>query len=117
MKVPNSNHGAPLDASRLRRLLTEKSHALFRKLRLPGFRHYHYVDTWLQKLLRDSVRTFLLDPRSASRGFVNADKLREILADPSVSGRPRLLARLVTMEMWLRLFHDRDLDRYTLSLQ
>jgi asparagine synthase (glutamine-hydrolysing) len=78
MKVPNSNHGAPLDASRLRRLATEKAHALFRKLRLPGFRHYHYVDAWMQKLLRESVRSFLLDSRSLSRGLVNPQKLKSI---------------------------------------
>jgi asparagine synthase (glutamine-hydrolysing) len=117
MKVPNSNHGAPLDASRLRRLVTEKSHALFRKLRLPGFRHYHYVDTWLKQLLRSSVESLLLDRRSLERGLVSPQKLREIVADPSVPGRPRLLARLVTIEMWQQLFCDRDLDRYSLSLQ
>jgi asparagine synthase (glutamine-hydrolysing) len=117
MKVPNSNHGAPLDASRLRRLVTEKSHSLARKLCLPGFRHYHYVDTWLKKLLRESVQSFLLDPQSTSRGLLHADKLQAILADTSAAGRPRLLARLVTVEMWSRLFVDRQLDQYTLSLQ
>jgi asparagine synthase (glutamine-hydrolysing) len=116
MKVPNSNHGAPLDASRLRRLLTEKSHSLFRKLRLPGFRHYHYVDTWLKKLLRESVRSFLLEPGSTGRGLVNPNRLKQILADPGVAGRPRLLARLVTIEMWVRLFQNRELDRYELAL-
>jgi len=116
MKVPNSNHGAPLDASRLRRLATEKSHSLFRKLRLPGFRHYHYVDAWMQKLLRESVRSFLLDSRSLGRGLINPHKLKQIIDDPSLPGRPRLLARLVTIEMWGRMFVDNEIQGYQLSL-
>jgi asparagine synthase (glutamine-hydrolysing) len=116
MRVPNSNHGAPLDASRWRRLVTEKSHALFRKLRLPGFRHYHDADAWIQKVLRESVRSFLLDSRSLSRGLVNPQKLKTIIDDPSLPGRPRLLARLVTIEMWGRMFIDNELQGYELSL-
>lgn len=116
MKVPNSNHGAPLDASRFRRLATEKSHALFRKLRLPGFRHYHDADAWIQKVLRDSVRSCLLDPRSTSRGLLNPQHLKTIIDNPSLPGRPRLLARLVTIEMWGHLFNHRGIDTYKLDL-
>ena len=116
MKVPNSNHGAPLTASPLRRLATEKAHSLFRKLRLPGFRHYHYVDQWMQRLLRDSVRGFLSDPRSRSRGLINETAMSQILGDPSQPGRPRLLVRLVAIEMWARMFVDRDIESYELGL-
>jgi asparagine synthase (glutamine-hydrolysing) len=116
MKVINSNHGAPLDSSHWRRLATEKAHALFRKLRLPGFRHYHYVDAWMQKLLRESVRAFLLDPRSLSRGLINPAKLKQIIEDPSQPGRSRLLVRLVAIEMWGRLFADNEIKNYQLSL-
>jgi asparagine synthase (glutamine-hydrolysing) len=116
MKVPNSNHGAPLTASPLRRLATEKAHSLFRKLRLPGFRHYHYVDQWMQRLLRESVRGFLSDPRTKDRGLINHTAIDQILEDPSQPGRPRLLVRLVAIEMWARMFVDRDIEGYELSL-
>lgn len=116
MRVPNSNHGAPLNASKLRRLVTEKMHAAFRKLQVPGFRHYHNVEAWIQNSLRQSVRSFLLDSRSVKRGLLNETKLKAIIQDPNLAGRPRLLARLVTIEMWLRQFQDRESERYQLHL-
>jgi asparagine synthase (glutamine-hydrolysing) len=116
MRVANSNHGASLDATAIRRLITEKAYSLARKLRIPGFRHYHYVEKWLQTLLRDQIRAVLLDPRTERRGVFNPKRVRTLLDNPGQPGHSRLLARLTMIEMWLRLFIDKEISDYTLSL-
>src|SRR5262249_34676970 len=47
MRIANSNTGVPLDASRLRLAVTGKILTLLRRLRVPGFRHYHYLEVWM----------------------------------------------------------------------
>jgi asparagine synthase (glutamine-hydrolysing) len=116
MKIANSNNGAPLDASPLRRVLTEKFLAVMRRLSLPGFRHYHNVQTWIRKSLRESVRSLLLEPRSLKRGLYDPTCLQEMLSDSAPPSSSRILPRLVMLEMWFRLFVDREIDDYQLTL-
>jgi asparagine synthase (glutamine-hydrolysing) len=117
MKIANSNNGAPLDASRLQRVLTEKFLILMRRLSLPGFRHYHNVENWIRNTLRESVRSLLLEPRTQSRGLYDPEALRALLDDTEAPGNSRLLARLVMLEIWSRMFIDREIESYQFSLE
>jgi len=107
MKVPNSNTGAPLDASPLRLALTDKFNSLMRRLQLPGFRHYHYMEQWIKNFLAEQVRAILLDERTLSRGLYDRGYLTQLVdrsrGDASMS---RLLNLIVNLEIWFRLFCD-----------
>jgi asparagine synthase (glutamine-hydrolysing) len=107
MRVPNSNTGAPLDASPLRAALSDKFNTLLRKLRFPGFRHYHYMEVWIRDYLAEQVRALILDHRTLDRGFFGRDYLKELVekarGDASLS---RLLILIVNLEIWCRLFLD-----------
>jgi asparagine synthase (glutamine-hydrolysing) len=116
MKIANSNNGAPLSASWLRRELTEKFLLLMRRLSLPGFRHYHNVQTWIRNSLRESVRSLLLEQRTLDRGLYDPACLRELLDDAAPPASSRILPRLVMLEMWFRMFVDREIDNYELRL-
>jgi asparagine synthase (glutamine-hydrolysing) len=116
MRIPNSNHGAPLDASRFRRVATEKFLFLMRRLGLAGFRHYHSVETWIRQSLLQSIRALLMEPRTRARGLYDATALNQLLEGPDTTAGARLLARLVMVEMWFRMFVDREVEGYQLSL-
>jgi asparagine synthase (glutamine-hydrolysing) len=116
MKIANSNNGAPLDASRLRRVLTEKFLLLMRRLGCPGFRHYHNVEVWIRKSLLESVRSLLLEPRTLQRGLYDPVHLRQILEETERPGVSKLLARLVMLEVWFRMFIDREIEGYQFDL-
>ena len=107
MKVPNSNTGAPLDASPLRAALSDKLNTLLRKLRFPGFRHYHYMEVWIRDYLAEQVRALILDRRTLDRGLFDREYLKELVekarGDASLS---RLLNLIVNLEIWCRLFLD-----------
>jgi asparagine synthase (glutamine-hydrolysing) len=107
MKVPNSNTGAPLDASRLRQALSDKLNTLLRKVRFPGFRHYHYMEVWIRDYLAAEVRALILDERTLGRGLFGRDYLTDLVerarGDASLS---RLLNLIVNLEIWCRLFLD-----------
>jgi asparagine synthase (glutamine-hydrolysing) len=107
MRIANSNTGAPLDASPLRVAMADKLNSLFRRLRIPGYRHYHYMEQWIRDTLASQMRAIILDPRSASRGLFDPKYVREILdraaLDASLS---RLVDLFVNIEVWCRLFLD-----------
>jgi asparagine synthase (glutamine-hydrolysing) len=107
LKVANSNTGAPVDASPLRTALSDKLNTLGRKLRLPGFRHYHYMEAWIRDYLAEEVRAIVLDRRTLDRGLFDRDYLGQLVdqarGDASLS---RLLNLIVNLEIWCRLFLD-----------
>jgi asparagine synthase (glutamine-hydrolysing) len=107
MRVPNSNTGAPLDASPLRAALSDKLNSLLRKVRFPGFRHYHYMEVWIRDYLAEQVRALVLDKRTLDRGLFGREYLKELVekarGDASLS---RLLNLIVNVEIWCRLFLD-----------
>lgn len=116
LKTTNSNTGAPLDASRLRLYVADKFQAVMRRLNLPGFRHYHNVEKWIANSLRESVRTLLLEQRTLKRGIYEPDALKQVIDQSERPGNSRLLARLVMIEMWFRLFVDREVESYELQI-
>jgi asparagine synthase (glutamine-hydrolysing) len=117
MKIANSNNGAPLDASRLRLYVTDKFQSLMRRISLPGFRHYHNVESWIRTKVRESVRQLLMESRTRQRGLFDPKALKQVLDDTGRPGNSRLLARLVMIEMWLRMFVDREVEKYEFDLE
>jgi asparagine synthase (glutamine-hydrolysing) len=60
---------------------------------------------WKTQRLADTVRQILLSKPSVERGIFNVDSLREACLDP---GGAALFWPLVNVELWFRIFIDRD---------
>jgi len=108
MKIPNSNTGAPLDAGRLRLLITDKFNSLMKRLSVKGYRHYTEFQDWHRKGFRDSSRQIIFDERTESRGLYHMDYLKQAF-DAHASGRKdygHLLGTIVGIELWFRAFVD-----------
>jgi asparagine synthase (glutamine-hydrolysing) len=107
LRIGNSNTGAPVDASPLRLYVTDKANTLFRRLGVPGFRHYHYMDEWLQGFLAGQVRAIVLDERTLARGVFPRAYLTEVVASARDDRRlSRLVNFVMNVEVWCRLFLD-----------
>jgi asparagine synthase (glutamine-hydrolysing) len=107
--IPNSNTGAPVEASPFRLFATDKINTVLKRLRVPGFRHYHYMEAWLKGFLADQVRAIVLDERTLSRGVFSRGYLTEIVERARGDSRmSRLLNFVMNFEIWCRLFRDGD---------
>lgn len=108
IKIPNSNTGAPLDAGRLRLFITDKMTSLFKKLSLPGFRHYTEFEKWHRKHFGPAIEKILFDKRTLERGLYQPQALKKVF-EAHVSGRKnyaRFLGTAAGLEMWFRTFLD-----------
>jgi asparagine synthase (glutamine-hydrolysing) len=109
LAVGNSNTGAPVDASWWRLYVTDKANTLLRRLRVPGFRHYHYMEHWLQGFLAEQVRAIVLDERTLRRGIFPPKALADLMARAHGDTRmSRLVNFVMNVEIWCRLFIDRE---------
>jgi asparagine synthase (glutamine-hydrolysing) len=109
LRIGNSNTGAPVDASRLRVFVTDKANTLLKRLGVPGFRHYHYMERWLQGFLAGEVRAIVLDERTVARGVFPRGQLDGILERARKdSGMSRLVNFVMSVEVWCRVFADRE---------
>jgi asparagine synthase (glutamine-hydrolysing) len=109
VRVANSNTGAPLDASPLRLAATDKLNAVLRRLQLPRFRHYHYMEQWIKGFLADEVRAIALDERTIARGMFTRRCLTDLVEEGTRNASmSRLLNLIVNLEIWCRLFLDGD---------
>jgi asparagine synthase (glutamine-hydrolysing) len=107
LRIGNSNTGAPVDASPLRLFATDKANTLLKRLRVPGFRHYHYMDEWLQGFLAEQVRAIVLDERTLTRGMFHRDVLTALMERARSDRRmSRLVNFVMNVEIWCRLFVD-----------
>lgn len=108
VSVINSNTGAPLDAGKVRLVLTDKVNAVLKKLGLSGFRHYTEFQQWQREQFRQSIESIIFTPRTMDRGLYNPDGLRELF-QLHVSGQKQyghLFGTIVALELWHRLFVD-----------
>jgi asparagine synthase (glutamine-hydrolysing) len=111
LRIGNSNTGAPVDASPLRLYLTDKVNTILRRLRVPGFRHYHYMDEWLQGFLAEQVRSIVLDGRTLGRGVFPQAYLTDVVTRArGERGFSRLVNFVMNVEIWCRLFIDGEVD-------
>jgi asparagine synthase (glutamine-hydrolysing) len=107
LRIANSNTGAPMDASRLRLLVTDKANTLLKRLHVPGFRHYHYMEEWVRGVLAEQVRAIVLDERTLARGVFARDYVLEIMERARSDSRmSRLVNFIMNFELWCRLFMD-----------
>lgn len=102
LKVRNSNTGAPGDAGPWVEACYDKMNSLFKRLNVPGYRHYHAFDSWMQETLINSVEEVMLDPQTLGRGMYQEATLRKMMADTR-AGRADyayLFQILLILELW-----------------
>jgi asparagine synthase (glutamine-hydrolysing) len=81
MDVVNANTGMRVGAGPTARRLGQFRLKLFAKLRVPGYQPYERLGLWLRRELRPLVEQLLLSDRCLSRGILNPDTLRKIVAE------------------------------------
>jgi asparagine synthase (glutamine-hydrolysing) len=102
LAVRDSNTGAPLDAGRLTFFIADKMNSLLKRLGVPGYRHYHEFDRWMERMLVRAVEAELLSERSLDRGILNREGLGELLAAARrrEHGSAYALQVLLILELW-----------------
>ena len=108
VKIPNSNTGAPLDASPLRLAVTDKFNSLMRRLRVRGFRHYTEFQDWQRHSFREATGEILFGSQLTQRGLFEPRALKTVF-EQHVSGKKdyaHLLGTIVGIELWFRNFVD-----------
>ena len=104
LRVRNSNTGAPGSAGPLLEFGFDKMNTLFKRLNVPGYRHYHNFQAWMQQQLFASVETVLLSPQSLNRGILRETRLRQMVDDTRTGSADHsyLLQVLLILELWQR---------------
>lgn len=104
LRVRNSNTGAAGDASATTELVLDKFNSLFKRLNLPGYRHYHNFQGWMREQLLASVSTVLLSPTSLDRGVLDRRGVQRLLDETRAGGADHsyLLQVLLILELWQR---------------
>jgi asparagine synthase (glutamine-hydrolysing) len=104
LRVRNSNTGAAMNAGPLAEKVLDKVNSLFKKLSVPGYRHYHNFHAWMTQQLHQSVETVLLSRESLDRGILRAEGLRRLLDDTRAhrADHGYLLQVLLILELWQR---------------
>ena len=102
LRVRNSNTGAPANAGPLTEFALDKMNSLFKRLNVPGYRHYHNFSAWMQQQLLSSVETVLLSRTSLERGMLREAGLRRLLDETRQNQRDHsyLLQVLLILELW-----------------
>jgi asparagine synthase (glutamine-hydrolysing) len=102
LRIRDSNTGAPVDAGPLAGFLLDRFNSLFRRMHVPGYRHYHDFHRWMRDQLLSSVEAILFAPQSLDRGMLRRDGLRRLVEDTR-EGRADhgyLLTILLIIELW-----------------
>lgn len=108
LKIPNSNTGAPLDASPIHLFLADKFNSVMRRLGVKGYRHYTEFQKWHRKGFKESSEKIIFDEKTAARDLYKMDYLKSIF-DLHVSGQRdygHLIGTIVGLELWFREFVD-----------
>jgi hypothetical protein len=77
MKPANSNTGAPVGVSALRRQLSYYRMRVFAKLGVPGYQPYERLGLWLKRDLSGVVKDILLADQCLERNIFNPDCVRQ----------------------------------------
>jgi asparagine synthase (glutamine-hydrolysing) len=93
-----------MNAGPLAEKVLDKVNSLFKKLSVPGYRHYHNFHAWMTQQLHQSVETVLLSRESLDRGILRAEGLRRLLDDTRAhrADHGYLLQVLLILELWQR---------------
>ena len=100
----NSNTGAPADAGRGQEFVLDKLNTLLKRLNVRGYRHYHNFDSWMRRMLIETVETELLSPGARVLTFLDRPAVARLIADTraGTADRSHLLQILLILELWLR---------------
>ena len=79
LKPANSNTGAPVGVSAMRRQLSYYRMRILAKLGVKGYQPYERLGLWLKRELRPLVESILLDPRCLDRGLFNPECVRSVV--------------------------------------
>jgi asparagine synthase (glutamine-hydrolysing) len=117
LNVINSNTGAPMGASELRRKLATLRMKVFGKLGVPGYQPYERLGLWLRRELKPLVRQVLLSEACLSRGIFTPDVVRSVVERHENGSRNHtfLLMALMIFELGQREFIDRPCDDPSLA--
>ena len=104
LRVRNSNTGARADAGPLAEAAFDKLNTIFKRLNVPGYRHYHNFDAWMKKRLLESVESVLLDPQALDRGIFRESALRRVIDETRTGAADHgyLLQVMLIVELWQR---------------
>ena len=102
LRVRNANTGAAGDAGPIAEKILDKFNTLFRRLNVPGYRHYHNFSDWMGRVLLSSVESVLLDPKSLRRGLWREQTLRRLIGETRTGAADHayLLQVLLLLELW-----------------
>ena len=106
VKIPNSNTGAPLDASALRLLITDKFSSLMKRLSITGFRHYTEFQDWYRISFKELISDIFFTESSFVSTIFNEQYLKTII-DEHINKRKNyahLLGTAVGIELWYKKF-------------
>jgi asparagine synthase (glutamine-hydrolysing) len=103
-RVRNSNTGAPADVGPAAEWALDKVNSVFKRLNVPGYRHYHNFDGWMRRTLLESVEAELTGASSRIQAFVRRDALGRLVRETREgrADRSYLLQALLILELWMR---------------
>jgi len=104
LSVRNSNTGARANAGAREEFVMDKLNTLLKRMNVSGYRHYHNFDSWMRRLLLESVEAELLAPGARVQAFVTRETLAELVRESrdGVADRSHLLQLLLILELWQR---------------
>lgn len=104
LRPANSNTGAPVGVSQLRRTLSYWRMRVLAKLGVKGYQPYERLGLWLRRELRPVVEEILLDPVCLDRGLLNPDCVRSVVRRhlASESNHTFLLMAMMIVELGMR---------------
>jgi asparagine synthase (glutamine-hydrolysing) len=102
--VRNSNTGARANAGPREEFVMDKLNTLLKRLNVSGYRHYHNFDSWMRRMLLESVEAELLAPGARVQAFVPRQVLVDLIRESREgrADRSYLLQLLLILELWQR---------------
>ena len=115
--IPTDREGLPIITNRWQ-LISQKIQHLLKAAMTKyfgiSFKSNYFADyhRWMQKSeeLQEYIRNILLSPRAESRHYFKREAVQKILHEQFTGKKNNveLIGRLLTFELWNRLFIDRD---------
>lgn len=113
LRPANSNTGAPVGVSQLRRTLSYLRMRVLAKLGVKGYQPYERLGLWLKRELRPVVEQILLDPACLERGLLNPDCVRAVVRRHmnSEANHTYLIMAMMIVELGMREGAKQDSGR------
>ncbi len=105
LRITNSNTGAGVGASKLRKRVASLQHRVFAKLGVPGYQPYERLGLWLRRELKPTVEQILLCDETLDRGVFDPDGVRSVVTNHGQNRRNHtfLLMAMMIFELGQRM--------------